>query len=525
MTVDSRRLLSVALASGSLLAAAPSTVVRAQLAEPFRFGLQDSLRIALENNLDLVSRRYAPEISEQDILIEDAIFDPALEASYIRAQNEQAATQASTVTGSESDTVEARVGKLFEHGGSYGVGIVSQRFLQTGPNVLAPESYFSGVSVDIFLPLLKGFGETETTELLELARNRLDISLADVENQAELTLERVEGAYWDVLAASEALRISRLALVRAQDLLKLNRRKVEVGTLAPIEITQAEAGVASQEEDLIVKEVALADAEDELLRLMAIPEDDPRWDSPLELTDRPVFEAQDVDVEAAIETALASRSDLDVVRRTLRASEISERAAKRRSRHQLDLIGSYRPQGSSLDELRVDPGLDTIPGTPDDVLVTVPAADLGDSISNIGDFEEYDWRAQLRYTLPFGRQADKARYARAQFLRQQSATDVSDQEQTVRVEVRKAARGVESGIKRIEAAEKNVQLQREKLEAEQKKFENGMSTSFEVLTFQNDLNDAELGEIQARLDYVKAVAALERAKGTLLEARGMTFAE
>jgi outer membrane protein TolC len=96
-------------------------------------------------------------------------------------------------------------------------------------------------------------------------------------------------------------------------------------------------------------------------------------------------------------------------------------------------------------------------------------------------------------------------------------------EQTVRVEVRQAARNVESGVKRVAAARKNVELQQEKLEAEQKKFENGMSTSFEVLTFQNDLADAELALIRAGLDYVTAQTELERAKGTLLESRGLSL--
>ena len=89
--------------------------------------------------------------------------------------------------------------------------------------------------------------------------------------------------------------------------------------------------------------------------------------------------------------------------------------------------------------------------------------------------------------------------------------------------MRTAARNVESGSKRVAAARANVDLQRKKLEAEQKKFENGMSTSFEVLTFQNDLADAELAEIRAILDYTKALAELERAKGTLLEARGLAL--
>ena len=100
-----------------------------------------------------------------------------------------------------------------------------------------------------------------------------------------------------------------------------------------------------------------------------------------------------------------------------------------------------------------------------------------------------------------------------------------NQDQTIRVEVRRAARGVESGVKRVNAARTNSRLQREKLDAEQKKFENGMSTSFEVLTFQNDLGSAELREVQAILDYLKAIVELERSKGTLLESRGLSLAK
>ena len=148
-------------------------------------------------------------------------------------------------------------------------------------------------------------------------------------------------------------------------------------------------------------------------------------------------------------------------------------------------------------------------------------ASLSDSLSNIPDLDEYQWTATVTYAIPLKNRAAKANFARARLSREQAEVDLRNQEQTIRVEVRRAARAVESGIKRVEAANVNVLLQEKKLEAEQKKFENGMSTSFEVLTFQNDLADAELGQIRALLDYTKALAALERAKGTLLDARGL----
>ena len=125
--------------------------------------------------------------------------------------------------------------------------------------------------------------------------------------------------------------------------------------------------------------------------------------------------------------------------------------------------------------------------------------------------------------MPIGNRQAKASYARAKISTHQAGTELQNLEQTIRVEVRRAARAVESGVKRVQAAKVNTVLQQKKLDAEQKKFENGMSTSFEVLTFQRDLANAELSEVRALLDYVKSLTALEKAKGTLLEARGLSL--
>jgi outer membrane protein TolC len=306
-------------------------------------------------------------------------------------------------------------------------------------------------------------------------------------------------------------------LIRAEDLLELNRKKVEVGTLAPIEITQAEAGVASQEEGVIVAEMTLRDAEDELRRLMAIPESDPMWDMAINCLDRPDFEVRAVDLDDAIATAMRSRPEMFAGEQTLQNRELNERVARRQVRHQLDFNANYQPQGASLDvpAYFLDPFSDTI--------VPPENADLGPSATRIFNGEFYTWSAGLTYRVPIGNRAARADFARAKLSRQQAEVDLQNQEQTIRVEVRRAARAVDSGIKRVEAAQVNVGLQRKKLEAEQKKFDNGMSTSFEVLTFQNDLADAELSQVRATLAYIKALAALERSKGTLLEDRGLTM--
>lgn len=506
-----RSLLTLMVASAAVLCLV--TTIAAQDRETVELSLDDALRIALKNNLDLVSASYVPELAEQDVNSQLSTFDAGFQTYYDRAISERPATQLSTVTGSETDQINIGVQQNLRMGADYTVGFATTKSLQTGPNVTAPGSYFSGLFLQMNLPLLNGFGTQVTTEQLVLARNDLEISKTDLEQQAETTMEIVEGAYWDVVAAREALRIAVFSLQRAEDLLELNQKKVEVGTLAPIEITQAEAGVASQEEGVIVAEATLQDAEDELRRLLAIPDSDPMWNQEIMNSTRPVFETSDINVEEAILIALSERASVRSAEQTVENRMLNERNARRQVRHNLDFTAQYNPQGVSLDS----------PGFQDPLGNIFPeeSADIGESIARIGNGDVYNWSARVTYSVPIGNRAAKATYARARISRERSQTDLENAEQTVRVEVRRSARAVESGIKRVQAARKNVELQQKKLDAEQKKFANGMSTSFEVLTFQNDLADAELSEIRARLDYIKAVAALERAKGTLLEARGL----
>ena len=466
--------------------------------ETWDLSLDEAFRTALANNLSLVSARQDPAMAEQDVIVQDAAYDVGLEAKVSRFESQRAiTTDLSTTSSSSTDQYSVGASQALKFGANYTAALFSSHDVLAGGFTTEPDSWTSGVNLNFNMPLLKGFGTESTTEQLVLARSAVEISWDDLEVSAHRLVEQVEGAYWDVLAARAALRIARLSLQRAEDLLGLNRKKVEVGTLAPIEITQAEAGVASQEEGVIVAETTLVDAEDELRRLLAIPESDPRWAASIECTDRPDFEPRDTDLDAAIETALVERPELSTARRTVRDRELSERVAKRRVRHQLDFDSNFRPLG-------IDTG-------------------STDSVSKVADLNDYSWNAGLTYRIPIGNHADKARFARASISREKSQIALDDQEQTIRVEVRRAVRAVESGLKRVDAATVNVGLQQKKLEAEQKKFENGMSTSFEVLTFQNDLADAELAAVRAQLDYVRSVAALERSKGTLLEARGLSL--
>jgi outer membrane protein TolC len=510
-----------------LLGSLPLQTALGQSDETARLSLDECLHAALANNLDLVSAKKDPVIAEQQIDLSKAPFDPTISAGsnysdYDSEDTNVITDDVGTVTtepgGTTREALESDVSfsHLLDFGGLYSVtyNYTDSDISFTGIepitgllSVRTIEDEISGFTFGYEMPLLNGFGKEFNTVDILLARGGLEISKEDLRLKAMQTAKLVEDAYWDVLATREALRISRLALERAEDLLELNKKKVEVGTLAPIEITEAEAGVASQVELVIVAEADLEYAEDLLLQLMGVAEDDPMWEQALDLTDRPSFTPVKVDLEDAIATAFERRPEMTTARQALRDNELSERVAKRKVQHELDLTASVTPN------------------RPTDTLQSTALAGIG-VVSDVDiDTEETDWQVGLRYTYHLRNRASKANYAIAKLNTEKSDLALQDWEQQIRVDVRNSARNLESGLKRVEAASKNVELQQKKLEAEQKKFDNGMSTSFEVLTFQNDLADSELKEIRARLDYVKSLSALEQSKGTLLEARGLSLGD
>jgi len=493
--------------------------------EEVRLSLDETLRIALEQNLDLVSARMDPEISEQQVNSQRAAFDPSMFGGAEHSESKQAEiTNLFSLTSRDQDGAQFGIRQNFSFGGDASVDLSGGRTQQAGPLVTEEATYGANINMIFNMPLLNGRGKEAATERLVLAKGELKISREQLRAQAHTVLETVENAYWDLVAARESLRIARLSLDRAQDLLELNRKKVEVGTLAPIEITEAEAGVASQEETVIIEETSLQNAEDELRRLLAIPAADRMWEASIIPTDLPTFVEVEVDLEAAIATALMERPELFSATQTLRNREMSERVARRATRPNLDLALAFNPSGNNF-ESTVDPGPDGIPGTPDDIVDSFTDGKLVESVSEIFDVDNYSWSAGLNFSYPIGNKAAKASYAVARISKDKARIDLDNQMQSIRVETRRAVRSIHSGVKRVNAARVNVGLQEKKLDAEQKKFANGMSTSFEILTFQRDLANSELSLVNAHLAYIKALVALEKSKGTLLQARGLSLAE
>lgn len=510
------------LAAAALVVPFSAVPARAQgTPEGVPMSLAQALRTALENNLDLVSARKNPEISSQGIEAALGPFDPEIGADVSLTDTTYDETRTTdtgsgptaedTSSGSQRWSASAGLSHLLDFGGRYTVDVTADsntqdptRFYNFGSTgVYEADSDEVGLRLGYRMPLLRGLGRENTTVEVLLARSGLENSRSDLQLSAMLTMLSVENAYWDLVAVRAARDVANQSLKLANDLLELNKKKVEVGTLAPIEITQAEAGVAAREEGVIQAENALEAAEDRLLQLLAVPQDSALWSTSIIPTDRPVDPGASPGLDQVLAKALELRPELAIARQNVKDRELSERVAQNGTKHGLDLTTSVALSNSdSSSQARID----------------FPAGVSRDTTSSDGG---PDWSVGLVYSYPLRNRTAKAAAKTATLNREKAQIGLQNTEQSIRVDVRNAVRNVESGIKRVKAAQASTVLQQKKLEAEQKKFDNGMSTSFEVLTFQNDLADAQVAEIRARLDLVKSLADLERAQGTLLEARGL----
>ncbi len=310
------------------------------------------------------------------------------------------------------------------------------------------------------------------------------------------------------------------SLKLAQDLLDLNRKKVEVGTLAPIQITEAEASVASREQGVIVAGAEIRAAEDNLRLIINIPPDSPEWEMALVPTDPAVFEPQPIDRESMIQTALEHRPEVATAQNSVRSADLQHRLTENLKKPALNGVATYRTSGDNTNYSLIDANGDGIP----DLSQNLREGYWSTSADELFKTVNHDWALGVNFSIPIGNREAKASEARARIALEQNQMSLESVKRTITVEVRNTVLAVETAAKAVTAARANVRLQEKKLEAEQKRYDNGMSTSFQVLTFQTDLTNARSQLITAMSAYQKSLVNLAAVIGTLPEQRGVKIA-
>ena len=465
--------------------------------------LKDSMILALRNNFDIRIARMDPIIKENDIRVAKSVFDPILTITGERDVEELPTVNTLTLgltSGFEisefkrnRNTLQATVAKLLETGGTFTLDFntVPHVFIDPSPfNPLNPQSTAS-IEAKIKQPLLKNAGIFYNRSNIYIARNDKKRSILELKKTAIDVLNTAQKAYWELVKAVEELRVRKKSLERAKDLLKKNKSQVEVGTLAPIELLVAEEGLSSQLEGVVVAENSIKDREDDLKLVMNLSNNSLLSDVSIAPLDKASFHVHKVSFQESIKTALSNRPEVFQQGLDIANARIKVRQQKNQLLPNLDIETgiSYHGMGSNF----------------------------GNSLDSA--FSEQFQREFFGVALeiPLGNREARSNYTKAKLEEKQTVFNTRKIEQVIVVEVRKAVRQIKTNVERIKASKKAKELSQERLDAEEKKYKVGRSTSLEVIRAQEDLAVAEGRATNALVDYQISLGNLDAVLGTILE--------
>ncbi len=370
-------------------------------------------------------------------------------------------------------------------------------------------SYFTEMVFSLTQPLLKNFGIDLTKRNIYIANNEVNISDYVFEDKVIDIISDVENVYWDLVFSIEDLAVKKKSLERARNLERQVKAQVAVGTMAEIETLQAQSEVASRDESLLVAQDLIQDNEDILKNILNIDYGSEEGLKAIYPSDRPEMVADEINLYQAIKDTLLNRPDYLGKKKELENKNILVKFRENQLYPTVDLFGTMGLNGLSGDAITVNSG--TFQGR------SKYGGDYGTALSDSLTGKFYNWEVGLKLSYPLGNRSAKAQLSASRLEKAQLILSIKDLEKSIIVEVREAVRQLKTDLKRINATRIARKLAEEKLKAEEKKFEVGLSTSFSVLEFQEDLAEEQSNEIKALIDFKKSKIRLRQVMATTLK--------
>ena len=555
--------------------------------------LQDSIELALENSLDIAVQRYYPWIAGAGLLnaksgftsfgapgsaISSSTasinpfaffitnFDPLVTSSASIADvvtpinnpftSGSGTTSVPSIT-SHSTTFNNQYSQTFHTGTNITVGWNNTRSSSTSAANLFNPTINSNLQVSLSQPLLNGFGREMGTRNIRIAQNVRKIADWAFAQQAITTITNTITAYWELVYARENVKVNQKAVAVAQKLYEDNKKQLEIGSMAPLDVTRSESEVATDTQALIFAQtVQLQDEQNlknfiskdplapNIINVEIIPTDAP---SQLGTVEAPTF-------EDAIKEAFGKRPELQEQAYNLNNAEIDVRATRNALLPSLTanafylsagLSGNSPIPGAPIFGVSTVPIVDrfgnpvtvteTVNGVPTQVPIFEPSitptatgenhAGLGTAQSQIFHNRFPEYAGQLTLTLPLRNRSAQAVHARSLLVQRQLETQMQQFRNAALLDVRNQYIALTQDRAQVAAASKARQLQQETFDAEQKKYQLGASTVYNVILTQRDLINAQGTELRALANLQEAKANYERAVGRTLEVNHVTIAD
>ncbi|MFI5098782.1 MAG: TolC family protein [Candidatus Acidiferrales bacterium] len=540
--------------------------------------LQDAIALALENSMDIVVTRYNPWMADVSLLktraggfgygtpgsiavgstanLPELFYDPIITQTlsvadattpinnpFISGVGSSGSSSTSKVFGlvNHQSTFNTQLQKNFDTGTNLSVAWNNTRSSSNAANFFNPYVQ-SLLSVSISQPLLAGAGRFINRRNIIIAENNRKIADLAFTQQAITTTTNTINAYWELAYARQNVNVQQQAVTVAEKLYSDNKKQLDIGTMAPLDVTRAESELATDRQNLIVAQTVQLQDElvlknyiskdplaSNLISVEIIPTDKP--DSPASITT--------ASFDDAVKEAYAKRPDLQEQYYNLKNADVDVRATKNALLPSATLGAYYSSSGLAGNSFVTGTSVPTLgtqivdaTGAPAGLFIpssSTPITGVAkDGFSTAqsqifhNDFPTY--AAQLTLTLPLRNRGAQADNIHSQLIRRQMEAQTQQIKNNALLDVRNTTIAVEQGRAQVQAASKARELQQQTFDAERKKYELGASTVYQVILTQRDLITAQGTELRALANLAEAKANYERALGRTLEVNSVTIA-
>lgn len=471
-----------------------------------QLSLDQAVRMSVERNLGVQLQEFEYQEAGFSLRSQYGLYDLTGTGRVQEQSSDIPVTSTIEAASGRTHSLSIGVEQNLPTGGNYAVSFGTSREVSSGgPATFSPE-YGERLGLRLFQPLMRDFGIDINRRGITIARNTLGINHESFRLALMDTAVNVEQAYLNLIYARRAVDVVKESLFLARDQARITQIRIDVGASAPLDILQPRVTIATSEEQLIIAIADVRDAEDQLRALLNLDPAD--WDRPIIPTDSIEYTPLTIDVPAAVNRAFELRPELRQDRLATDTRRVQYLYARNQTLPGVDFDLNY--------------GLSGVAGTTLDDAGNVVRIPYGRGLRSILETDFPGWTIGVNVSLPLTNIGPRAEARRAELDLQQSRLTQDQTRQTIAIDVRGAARDVDTAARSITATRAARDAAERNVEAERRRYENGMTTNFQVLEVQQQLTNARVRELQALVGYNQAVARFHRAVGEILETRGIT---
>lgn len=499
--------------------------------------LKEAIALALENNKDIEVTRQNVRISEFEFQSASGYYEPKFQGQtfYERATIPNISFFSPDVDKVTTSTISGNAGFQFyipKFGTIFDATINNDRVGSSNPVSIISPQYNTGLTFSVTQPLLRGRRFDQPRRTIEIAKRNLSLTDTQFRQRSIEIIANVQRAYWDLTYALRNLQVQRDGVKDAKEQLEHNKRLVNEGQLAPIDIVAAETQVANLELAVYDALETVNRAENTLKNLIAQNKNDSLWIESVVPTDSVELDAPRTTLPEALSLALVNRPEIEINNAQRDINEIDQRFFRDQTKPQIDLVGSYTSSGvgGSLNPGFTNPLTASVcQQNPNSEACLNVIADQQQLLRNVGGSgttftdiftNKYPTvRVGVQFNLPlFGNKTAKANLGKSLVEGEQIKTQREQVEQNIQVDVRNALQALRTAESRLRSAAIARENSQKQYESEQRKLDSGQSDIYKVLERQTALVNARSAELRAQTELNKSIADLQRATGNSLKA-------